>query len=80
MTICDLQTGLGQIAHAAAQLQTGVAAAKTQWSDEASRGFEEAHLREIPARLQQFAAAVQRLAAAIERAERDCGDEEPAGR
>jgi hypothetical protein len=79
MTICDLQTGLGQIAQAAKQLQAGVAVAKAHWNDEASRHFEEQHLREIPARLQQFAAAVQRLAAAVERAERECGDE-PAGR
>ena len=79
MTICDLQTGLGQIAQAAKQLQTGVAAAKAHWNDEACRSFEEQHLREIPARLQQFAAAVQRLAAAVERAERECSDE-PVGR
>jgi len=79
MTICDLQTGLGQIAHSASQLQAGWASAKTHWNDEASRNFEEAHLREIPARLQLLAAAVQRLAAAVERAERECQDEQPGG-
>ena len=70
MTTCDLQTGLGQIAHAASQLQAGWTAAQGHWTDEASRNFEEAHLREIPARLQLLVAAVQRLAAAVERAER----------
>jgi len=79
MTICDLQTGLGQIAHAASQLQAGWASAKTHWSDEASRNFEEAHLREIPARLQLLVAAVQRLATAVEQAERECQDEQPGG-
>lgn len=76
MTICDLQSGLGQIAQAASQLQAGVAAAKAQWHDEASRSFEEAHLREIPARLQLYVMAVQRLAAAVEQAERECSDEQ----
>lgn len=79
MTICDLQTGLGQISHAASQLQAGWTAARSHWSDKASRNFEEAHLREIPAKLQLFVAAVQRLAAAVERAERDCEDEQPGG-
>jgi hypothetical protein len=80
MTICDFQTGLGQIAHATSQLQAGWASAKTHWNDEASRNYEEAHLREIPARLQLFAAAVQRLAATVERAERECQDEQAGGR
>jgi hypothetical protein len=75
MKTCDLETGLGQAAHAAARLQAAWAAAKGQWNDEASRRFEEQHLREIPARLEQFAAAVQRLRTAIERAERDCSEE-----
>jgi len=79
MTICDLQTGLGQISHAASQLQAGWTTARAHWSDEAGRNFEEAHLHEIPARLQHFVAAVQRLAAAVEHAERECQDEQPGG-
>ena len=75
MKTCDLETGLGQAAHAATRLQAAWAAAKGHWNDEASRRFEEQHLRGIPARLEQFAAAVQRLRTAIERAERDCSEE-----
>jgi len=75
MKTCDLQTGLGQLAHASAQLDAAWTAAKAQWSDEVSRKFEEQHLREIPGRLRLFAAAVQRLAVAIEQAERDCSED-----
>ena len=75
MKTCDLQTGLGQIAHAASQLDAAWTAAKGHWNDEASRKFEELYLREIPARLQLYVAAVQRLATAVEQAERDCSEE-----
>jgi hypothetical protein len=75
MKTCDLQTGLGQIAHARQQLDAAWAAAKGHWNDEASRKFEETHLREIPTRLQLLVAAVQRLATAVEQAERDCQEE-----
>jgi hypothetical protein len=75
MKTCDLQTGVGQIAHARQQLDAAWAVTKGHWNDAASRKFEEAHLREIPARLQLLVAAVQRLASAVERAERDCQDE-----
>ena len=75
MKTCDLETGLGQVAHAAARLQAAFAAAKEHWNDEACRKFEEQHLRGIPPRLQQFASAAQRLRTAIERAERDCSEE-----
>ena len=75
MTICDLQTGLGQLAQAQTRLREQWAEAKTHWHDQASRQFEEQHLAEIPARLQLLAAAVQRLAAVLAEAERDCGEE-----
>jgi hypothetical protein len=75
MKTCDLQTGLGQLAHASQQLAEAWTAAKAQWSDEASRKFEEQHLREIPARLRLLVAATQRLAVAVEQAERDCSED-----
>ena len=74
MTICDLQTGLGQLAQAHSHLREQWAEAKTHWHDQGSQQFEEAHLREIPAKLQHLFAAVQRLSAVLEEAERECGE------
>lgn len=79
MTICDLQTGLGQLAQAQTQLRERWVEAKTHWHDQSSRQFEEEHLREIPARLQLLVAAVQRLSAVLAEAERECGDDERGG-
>ena len=74
MRICDLQAGLGQLAQAHTQLCERWHEAQEHWRDEASRQFEETHLREIPARLQLLLAAAQRLAGVLEQAERECGD------
>lgn len=79
MAICDLQTGLGQLAQAQTRLREQWALAKTHWHDQASRQFEEQHLREIPARLQLLAAAVQRLSAVLAQAERECGEDNHGG-
>jgi len=79
MSLCDLQTGLGQLAQAQSRLREQWTEAKTHWHDHSSRQFEEAHLREIPARLQLLVAAAQRLAAVLEQAERECGDPERGG-
>jgi len=79
VTICDLQTGLGQLAQAQTHLRERWAEAKSHWHDQASRQFEEEHLREIPARLQLLVAAVQRLSVALAEAERECGDDERGG-
>jgi len=76
MLKCDLNSGLGQLTWAFAQLKERWAETKTQWRDDACRTFEETHLRELPPRLQLFVAATQRLAEAIERAERECRDGE----
>jgi hypothetical protein len=74
VTICDLQTGLGQLAQAQTRLREQWTIAKTHWHDQASRQFEEEHLRDIPSRLQLLVAAVQRLSAVLEEAERECGE------
>jgi hypothetical protein len=74
VTVCDLETGLAQLAQAQTKLRERWAEAKTHWHDQASRQFEEEHLREIPARLQLLVAAVQRLSAVLAEAERECGD------
>jgi uncharacterized protein YukE len=74
MRTCDLQTGLGQLAHALTHLKERLASVKNDWNDAAFQQFEAAHLGPIPPRLQLLAAAVQRLAAAVEEAERECGD------
>ena len=74
MRICDLQTGSGQLAQAFSHLKESWTEAKAHWHDDASRAFEEKHLREIPARLQLMTAAVQRLADALAKAERECED------
>ena len=76
MLKCDLNSGLGQLTWAFAHLRERWAETRTEWRDDACRQFEEAHLKELPARLQLFVAATQRLADAIERAERECGDQE----
>ena len=75
MKICDLNTGLGQLAHAHAKLSERLADVKDQWNDEALRQFEKEHLAEMPPRLQQLVSAVQHLTELLEHAERDC--EEP---
>lgn len=74
MKLCDLQSGSGQLAQAFSHLKESWSEAQTHWHDEASRAFEERHLREIPARLQLLTAAVQRLADALAQAERECED------
>jgi len=74
VTLCDLQTGLGQLAQAQTHLRERWAEAKQHWHDQASRQFEEEHLREIPARLQLLVAAVQRLSAVLAEAEQECGE------
>ena len=75
MKTCDLQAGLGQLAHAHRQLDAAWTAVQAHWNDEAGRKFEEQHLREIPARLRLFVAAVQRLSVAVEQAERDLSED-----
>ena len=74
MKICDLNTGLGQLAQAMSHLKERWNDAKTQWHDDTSRQFEQAHLHEVPIRLQRVAQAAQRLAAILEAAERELGD------
>jgi len=74
--ICDLQTGLGQLAQAHAQLRERWHETQEQWRDQGRQQFEETHLSEIPARLQLLLAAAQRLSGVLEQAERECGDRE----
>ncbi len=75
MKICDLNTGMGRLNQAFAHLKEKWAEAKTHWHDEASRQFEEQHLRPIPTQLQLTVAAVNRLAEVLEKAERECEDD-----
>jgi len=74
MRICNLGDGLGQLAHAVAELNQKWAVAKEHWNDEAGREFDEKHLAPIPARMQLLVAAAQNLAAAAEKAGRELGD------
>jgi uncharacterized protein YukE len=74
MRICNLSDGLGQLTHAAADLNQRWAEAQEFWKDEASRDFEAAHLRPIQPQLQALISAVQALAATVERAARDLSD------
>jgi ubiquinone biosynthesis protein UbiJ len=79
MRVCDLNTGLGQLAQAMSHLRDRWAEAKTHWHDEASRQFEKAHLAELPARVQHVVQATQRLAAVLEAAEQELNDRSDEG-
>jgi hypothetical protein len=74
LTICDLNSGQGQLAHAFAKLKERLVEIKTDWNDGTLQQFEATHLAPIPARLQQLMAAVQRLSETLAIAERDCED------
>lgn len=74
MRICDLNTGLGQLSQAMANLKARWADAKTHWHDESSRQFEKTHLSDLPARMQHVVQAAQRLSSALEAAERELSD------
>lgn len=75
MRICDLNSGMGQLGQALADLKHRWAETKTQWNDAASKQFEKAHLLELPQHLQQVVGAAQRLTEIIEKAQRECDDE-----
>lgn len=79
MRICDLNTGMAQLAHAFSELTERWNATKTQWQDDNCRQFEQTHLREIPARLQQTVAAIQRLSEVVDKAQRECDDRADVG-
>jgi hypothetical protein len=74
MRTCDLNSGVGQLTLAYAQLKQQWAETQAQWTDENMRQFQEQHLQEIPGRLQWLVAAAQRLAEVVDKAERDLND------
>jgi hypothetical protein len=74
MRNCDLNTGLGQLTHAFAELKDRWAETKEQWRDQAREQFEQTHLAPIPSRLQLLVAAVHRLSEALEAAEQELDD------
>lgn len=74
MKVCDLNTGLGRLTQAYAQLKEKWAETKSHWNDERGRQFEELYLREIPTRMQQMVGAIQRLSEVLEKAQRECED------
>jgi len=74
MKVCDLNTGLGQLTHAFAELKDRWAETKDQWQDDVRRQFEQNHLQPIPSRLQLLVAAVQRLTETLELAEKELDD------
>ena len=79
MRVCDLNTGLGQLAQAMSHLKDRWAEAKTHWQDEASRQFEKQYLAELPMRMQHVLQAAHRLAAVLEAAERELDDRSDEG-
>jgi hypothetical protein len=74
MRIADLDSGLGQLTHAFAELEERWAQTQMHWHDDASRQFEELHLAPIPARLKLLVAAAQNLKATIAEAVRELDD------
>jgi hypothetical protein len=74
MKICNLTDGLGQLAHAMAELNERWTETQMHWNDETSREFDAVHLRPIPTQMQTLVAAVQALSATVEKAGRDLDD------
>lgn len=75
--ICDLESGVGKVSRAWADLKERLTDVKTEWNDATMRQFEEAYLRELPSRMQLLITAIDRLSDVIVQAERDCADERP---
>jgi len=76
MRICDLNSGVGQLTQAFADLKDRWIESKQHWNDDVRRQFEQNQLSEIPTRLAQLLGAAQRLAEVLEKADKDCGDHE----
>ena len=74
MRIYNLGDGLGQLAHAVAELNQKWLATQEHWNDEAGAEFEKKHLTPIPARMQILVAAAQALAATADKAGRELED------
>jgi hypothetical protein len=74
MRICNLGDGLGQLAHAVAELNQKWALTKEHWTDDAGRDFGQEHVETIQPRMQFLLAAAQALAATADRAARELGD------
>ena len=74
MSICDLHSGQGQLAHAFSQLKDRLSEIKSDWNDATLQQFEATHLAPIPGRLQQLMSALQQLSETLAAAERDCED------
>jgi hypothetical protein len=79
MKVCDLNTGLGQMAQALSHLKECWGQTQEHWRDDMARQFEQTHLHDVPIRLQRVAQAAQRLAAVIDAAERELGDRSDEG-
>jgi len=77
MTLCDLDSGLGRLSRAFAELKERLADVKSEWNDATLQQFEEAHLRELPSRMQLLVTAIGRLSDVVAQAERECADERP---
>lgn len=75
--IADLQTGLGQLRHAANALKDVWLEAEEDWNDGVRAEFEQRFLRELAAQLSQAAAAIQQFADLVADAERVCRDDRP---
>ena len=74
MRICNLSDGLSQLSQAATELHERWQQTQQHWNDQASRDFEETHLRPIPAQMQVLIAAVQMLSSTVEKAARELSD------
>ena len=68
MRVCNLQDGLGQLSHAAVDLNQCWTQVKEHWKDDNGRQFEESHLAPISPQMQQLIAAVQNLAQSVAKA------------
>jgi uncharacterized protein YukE len=76
MRVCDLQSGIGQLAQAFTQFHNRWAELQPQWQDNTRRAFEEEHLAELPNHMKMLMNAASRLADTLDKAARECDDPE----
>ena len=75
MTICDLDSGVGQLSRAFTELKERLADVKSDWNDSRLQQFEQAFLTDVPSRMQLLVTAIERLSDFVDQAERECADQ-----
>lgn len=77
MLVCDLNSPVGRMRRASADLRDKWLETRVHWNDEQARTFEERFLQELAPRITMTVAAIQHLTELLHQAEREC-EEHPA--